>query len=293
MQSAIQTRAMLVTLKISQWSARKYDRKISAEVASKHNAGANAGRYTKNLLPQDSKAFNNLGTLLGELRGKHYAQTLAWSDEGWRLLPYGNHAAYSAMIRDFRSKIEEAKRVLGNEYPALRAQAKVALNGMFRDEDYPSVEDLLKKYTIKVDFAPIPDGNDYRVQLDAQTLAEIARDTDDRVQKAVAAAQTDAVDRLREVVGKMTERLSQPDAIFRDSLIENAREVCDVLTRINVTEDADLEAMRQRVEDLARVSPDTLRTLPHVRKNTAAEADRILAEMSAIFGTPQAEVAHA
>jgi hypothetical protein len=164
---------------------------------------------------------------------------------------------------------------------------------MFRDEEYPSVEDLLKKYTIKVDFAPIPDGNDYRVQLDAQTLAEIARDTDDRVQKAVAAAQTDAVDRLREVVGKMVERLSQPDAIFRDSLIENAREVCDVLTRINVTEDADLEAMRQRVEDLARVSPDTLRTLPHVRKNTAAEADRILAEMSAIFGTPQAEVAHA
>ena len=51
--------AMLVSLRISAWSGRLYDRKASNHVAVHHEASASAGRYNKCLLPK------------GRLRGAH------------------------------------------------------------------------------------------------------------------------------------------------------------------------------------------------------------------------------
>jgi len=50
---------------------------------------------------------------------------------------------------------------------------------------------------------------------------------------------------------------------------------------------ARLEELRQRVEQLAQVSPEALRTLPFQRATTAKEADAILADMMAVFGEVQ------
>ncbi len=42
--------AMLVQLSISQWTARKLDKKVSAEVADAKRAAKGAGNYNKKLL---------------------------------------------------------------------------------------------------------------------------------------------------------------------------------------------------------------------------------------------------
>ena len=42
---ALASRAMLMSLKISQWSARRLDREITDEVNSSHGAAADAGRH--------------------------------------------------------------------------------------------------------------------------------------------------------------------------------------------------------------------------------------------------------
>ncbi len=83
---------------------------------------------------------------------------------------------------------------------------------------------------------------------------------------------------------KIAERLAQPDAIFRDTLIGNADEVCDVLQRLNVTNDPDLESMRVRVKkELTRYTPDTLRDVPSHRQQTADRAADILKTMEGFF----------
>jgi hypothetical protein len=43
---------MLCSLSISLWSARKQDPEASEEIAQRHGAQANAGRYHKVLLPK-------------------------------------------------------------------------------------------------------------------------------------------------------------------------------------------------------------------------------------------------
>jgi hypothetical protein len=282
--TGIHSRALLVWLRISTWSARKYDKKISAEVNQRHNASNDASRVNKLLLPGDASAYKALVASAGAIRLQHYSNTLAWSDEGWRLLPTANYADYTKWLRDRQREFNAAVDDFAADYPALRAQAARLLNGMYRAEDYPDVQDLRSRFALTVEYAPVPAAGDIRVDLGADQIALIESAIGARTDRAVQDAMRDAWSRLHDVVAKIAERLSQPDAIFRDSLISNAEQVCDVLQRLNVTDDPNLEAMRVRVRrELTRFSPDTLRDVPSHRQATADRASDILKAMSGLL----------
>ena len=280
--SDMHTRAMLVSLRISAWSARKYDRKVSQDTATAHGTTLDAGRYNKHLLPGDCPAYKSLVSHLANLRVSHYAQSLAWSDDGWRLLPVKNYQAYTDMLR---KGFHEADSLLADfcaDYPTMRIEAQRILNGMYQDTDYPS--DIRSRYGWSVEYAPVPQGTDFRVTLAAGEVQAIAARTEERVKQAFADAQKDAIQRLAECLGRIHERLAQPDAIFRDSLIVNARDLCDILTRLNVADDPQLETLRRKTEVLAASEPQTLRDNPDVRIDTAAQAQSILDAMQATYG---------
>jgi len=288
-QSSIHSRALLVWLTISTWSARKYDRKVSDEVNRQHNASSDAGRYNKFLLPGDAASYKTLVTLAGSIRAQHYADTLAWSDEGWRLLPTANYLQYTATFRKRAQEFQNALDEFVADYPLLRDRARVKLNGLFRDEDYPSAQDIRQRFALNVEYAPVPADGDLRVDLSSDQIGEIETAISNRVERAVGIAVQDSWQRLYTVVGKISERLNTPDAIFRDSLIENAADLCDTLKRLNVTDDPDLEAMRVRVlRDLTRVSPETLRENKSARDKVAKSADQIMAAMASFYVPDQA-----
>jgi hypothetical protein len=281
----LHTRAMLVSLRISAWSARKYDRKVSQETATLHNTTLDAGRYNKCLLPGDAPAYKALVSHITNLRVLNYAQTLPWSDDGWRMLPVKNYQAYTDTIRQGFHTADSLLSEFISEYPSYRLEAQRVLNGMFQDSDYPT--NIRDRYEWTVEYAPVPQGTDFRVTLAQSEIDTIAARTEARVSQAFTAAMTGkdgAVDRLRKVVSAIVEKCSSPDAIFRDTLIGNARELCDVLTRLNVTEDPQLEALRRQTELLATTEPQTLRDVPEVRADVAKQAQSILDSMTATYG---------
>lgn len=273
---------MLVSLRISAWSARKYDRKVSQETATAHNTTLEAGRYNKHLLPGDAPAYKSLVSHLANLRVSHYAQTLAWSDDGWRLLPIKNYQEYTDLVR---KGFHEADTLLNSfcaDYPSMRIEAQRILNGMYQDTDYPS--DIRSKYSWGIEYAPVPCGTDFRVTLAAGEIEAIAARTEERVKQAFSDAQADAVKRLAECLARIHERLALPDAIFRDSLIGNARELCDILTRLNLADDPQLETLRRQTELLAASEPQTIRDNHDVRVDVASQAQSILDAMQATYG---------
>ena len=280
--SDMHTRAMLVSLRISAWSARKYDRKVSQETAAAHNTTLDAGRYNKCLLPGDAPAYKSLTGHLADLRVKHYAQTLAWSDDGWRLLPVKNYQAYTDMVRAGFHTADSLLSDFVSDYPTMRIEAQRILNGMYQDTDYPS--DIAGRYSWGVEYAPVPCGTDFRVTLAQEELTIIAARTEERVKQAFSEAQSDAVQRLYDTVSKIQAKLADPSGIFRDTLIGNARELCDVLTRLNLADDPKLEALRRQTELLATTEPATLRDNPDVRVNVASEAQSILDAMVSTYG---------
>lgn len=280
----IHSRALLVWLTISTWSARKYDKKISNETNARLQASSNAGRYNKCLLPGDHPSYKVLTQLMGSIRLQHYDHTLAWSDEGWRLLPTANYMEYTKWYRAQQLAVQTALAAFLVDYPSMRSDAAVLLGGAYRSEDYPSSQDLRAKFAIEAKYSPLPAVGDVRVDLAADQIASIEQQIQATTQDAIGLAMKDAWQRLYDVVSKISERLNTPDAIFRDTLITNARELCASLKRLNVTNDTDLESMRVRVlEELTTFEPDVLRDTPRVRRNVGAEADKIMSAMSGLF----------
>jgi hypothetical protein len=153
---------------------------------------------------------------------------------------------------------------------------------MYQETDYPS--DIRSRYSWGVEYNPVPVGTDFRVTLAAGEIEAIAARTEERVKQAFSDAQRDAVSRLADCLSRIHERLAQPDAIFRDSLIGNARELCEVLTRLNLADDSQLEALRRRTELLASTEPQTLRDVPEVRADVAQQAQSILDAMTSTYG---------
>ena len=99
MENGITSKAMLVTLSISCWNARKFDRKITREVAERHKTTEKIGRYNKNLLPVEADLYLAISTAGWKARQVHYRETLPWSDEGSRILLGSNYFHYTESFR--------------------------------------------------------------------------------------------------------------------------------------------------------------------------------------------------
>lgn len=287
MSSSLSQRAMLVRLSISQWTARKYDRTASQVVASQYNTETNVGRYNKALVPE--RAVRAISQAAHALRRYHYANTLPWNDDHYRLLPSANYTNYTQEFRQLKANFDNpVHKFIQNDYPILVNNAPSRLNGMFDPKDFPSQVDLATMYNVDVIVTPLPDADDFRVSLGDNDVEAIKKDIEARTEQAQAGAMSDLWKRLYSAVQNMAERLSDKDNIFRDSLVQNITDLCTLLPRLNVMNDPQLEFMREQIEQkLCVYTPKDLRTDQFQRGQAAADASDILASMSGYMGATQ------
>lgn len=270
---SIQDKAMLVTLSVSCWTARKQDKKVTAEVEKAHSAH-DAGRYNKLLV--DKQYLDPLNSYAGTIRSYHYKMTMPWMDNGARLLPSKLFLPYSAEIR--RHTVEYGKLVdkFLQEYPTLVHLARQRLGTMYDPDDYPSVQELQTKFGVETDITPVPSGSDFRVDLSDGERQRISEDITRKVAEREAAATSDAWRRVREVVGLVGIRLGADKAVIRDSLIENVRDLAELLPGMNVRNDPLMEKVCQQIIANLLVPPVQLRASISLRRKTAMHAQKIL-----------------
>jgi hypothetical protein len=278
--STLQDRAMLTVLTISQWTNRKHDKIVSAEVEVSH-AAKDAGRYNKQLI--NKAALDPISKIAGAARDYHYKVTLPWGNNGERLLPAALFLDYAENMRMYKDTFAQRAREFVGIYPDLVRDARTRLGSMYNALDYPAASDIADKFDIATSFTPVPSANDFRVDLSEEYVDKIKSE----ITSAVEERQRDAVkhcwDRVRDVVGKIHERLEDKDKTFRDSLIENARELVSILPALNITGDPELISIEADVKTLL-VHPDVLRNNPVTRSETAVRAAEIMKRMEAFRG---------
>lgn len=275
-------RALLVQLSISQWTARKYDKKATRQVADANGTTMDAGRYNKALLPMND-LLDNIHKKTTYIRQKFYDNTLPWGIEGTMMLPTANYLAFMSDFRKERGEWNVLVDTFVQNYDGLVSSAQRILGSLYDPADYPSSIDIRQKFHMDMAVFPVP-STDFRVSIGSDELTRIQQDVERRVQEAQSKAMTEVWQRLHDRVKHMAEKLADPKAIFRDSMIENAREICALLPRLNFSDDPNLEAMRQQVEASLLRHPDALRNDPDLRRDTAAEAKKIMDAMSVFMG---------
>lgn len=276
-------KAMLAKLSISQWSARKHDKGATKEVISNHGAQDGTGKFSKVLI--EKNAIKAIQTASNSARTFHYENTLPWNDSGFRILPSKNFQRYSEGMRSLKGDFESAVSDFLKDYSWYRQSAQYQLGSLFNSSDYPDDSKISGKFNFDTEINPLPDANDFRVSLQSNDVDRIKRDIENKVNANVNLAVNDLWQRLFDAVNHMAAKLADKDAIFRNSLINNLCELCDLLPALNITDDPKIEEMRREIESrLCSFEPDQLRENEIERQKAATEADAIAQIMAGYMG---------
>ena len=276
---SLDTKAVLVQLNISQWTARKYDKRVTQEVSDKHNTVGDVGRYNKALLP-DNDLLKRIQKKATAIRTEYYANTLGWGvTDGIQLLPSANYMDFMEQFREHRAEWQVLVDEFISQYMQLKDNAERTLGDMYNESDYPEEHELRSKFAMDMTVLPVP-SDDFRVEIGSDEMERIADEVRSQVEGAYQSSIKEIWQRLYDKVEAMNKKLSDPKAVFRNTLTENLSDVCDLLTRMNINDDPDLESIRQQVDsELTRNHPDALRNDPIKRREVADKSKDIMSKM--------------
>jgi hypothetical protein len=253
---------------------------LTDEVCRSKSANRGAARVNKNLV-EGSSELQAVAKCYGAIRQFVYEQTLPWADTGARILPVSNYFQFSQGMSGLRRAAEAAVEVFVEAYPDIIERARVALNGMFDQGDYLPQGQIRRLFSCSVDFRPMPEAADFRVSLSDDEDKRIRGEIEGQLKGALTDAMADLWRRLREAVDHLAVKLGEPGAIFRDSLVGNVRELVDLIPRLNLAGDVDLEAVAAEVKDkLTSLDPEVLRNSEIDRAMTARAAQDIIRKMA-------------
>jgi hypothetical protein len=280
----IDTCAMLVEFNASVWTARKLDKTTTNEVVASKNAGAkDAARVNKHLLAGRTE-LDIIQQAVGRARQFVYDNTAPWSDSGLRLLPTVNFMKFTERMNDFEEEMEALVKAFVVIYPTLITAQALALGDMFKRDDYPTANEMMTKFSFRVNYMPVPSSGDFRVDVGNQAQAELKARLESLTQERIDSAMADVRERLSTHLKRMSDRLTT-DYIggeakqrrFHDTLVDGALELCDLTKALNVTNDLALETARSQLEQLlVGVTPTDLRKNEAIRQDVKRNVDAIL-----------------
>ena len=286
-------KAVLVAVNISQWTARKLDKKVTDETNQRHNATKDAGRYNKLLI--EKRHLEELQGLVSKARSLHYKMTRPWADEGPRILANVLFSKFSDEFRTLKREFAIAADRFADAYPSFIEERERSLNGLFNASDYPAASEIRSKFNLDLTVLPFPDADDFRSDLDDDTVEEIRTQLRSTSASVVDNAMKHTAQQIIDTVGRMATKLAEykasggkgdpAEGVFRDSLVENVRELAELLPAFNLTEDPNLDAITTRIQkELCAEDAKELRENDVVRAGVQKSADEIVAAVSHLFG---------
>lgn len=296
----LQDKAMLASLSISQWSAKKHDKKISADVAKQHLVtDPKMGRYNKQLIAK--AALDKIGNIAGAARADLYNLSLPWKDDGSRILTSKGYFKLAECMRKRSDEFLEAKADFVQEYPDYVKEAKAIWNGAFNPADYPSQSEISNKFRFAFHVFPLPAADDFRVKFSDEESQKIKDQIEQTMQQTVQDAMQSVWERMRKVVAHMATSLKEYHVTagrdvqtrtgktrtvkiennFHDTVVTNIEDLLDIIPALNLTDDPNVTRFASEMRKLCRYDGRTLKDTDHTRALIADQASDILKKMAA------------
>lgn len=279
-QSSLSSRALLVSVNISQWVGRKLDKRATETANNAHHAESTAGNYTKKLLPAAIE-LEQVATIASQARKYYYEQTLPWMSDGTRIISGKNYLNFQSEMRVIRAKFDSAVKNFVLAYPTLKKEAEKKLGDLFNSQEYPNEYDITNRFNIEVNFLPMPDSKDFRVAVAESEKKEFER----KIKEIESVAMREASQRLLDVIKSATERLNDPKAIFRDSMLSNISDMAELIPVLNISDDSQLSQISLDAKALIdSLDAKTVRTNSGEREKTRLALSEIESRMGAFMG---------
>lgn len=289
--SKIQENAILVKVQIKKWSNTKRDANLSDELATAKAAKSELLRVNKTLI--DSPQVKALSKIGGQITNNILRRLCVPWDDGVHLLKVELIDKFEEELRKKRDYWDELVRELGDEYESQVRRARIALGDAFDESDYPSRDDVMSRYSITVEYRPLPEGNDIRVNLPQHKLEQLRSDVESqvtsRVEQAMETVHERVVDTLQSLIEGL-ERHGQKGADakraskFSDNTVNKISELADILPALNITGDPKLtSASNDLLTKLRDLDADELRSDEAKRQSTAETAKSIVSNLTGFY----------
>lgn len=289
--AALSTRAMIVTLSISNWSGRRYDAGASDEINQAKNASKDASRVNKMLL--SASALQGIWKVVSSARSEFVERTLPWMDNGSRIMAADGFIEHTRWFQKIKTDFETQVAMFMGTYPTYLSEASTRLGQLYKAEDYPNVAELQSRFGMAMRVMPVPSSEDFRVDISEDQADVIRSQIEHDLGEATRSAVGDVYRRIHEKLEVMNEKLTnykpamrkgqKSEGIFRDSLVENMRDLVSLMPSLNITGDPELFRLANELKDVTAYDADRLRNNSRLRESTAARAKEIMDTMSDLY----------
>ena len=280
---SISSSAVLVELNISVWPASKIDREITEQVNSNAMAVRDASQTKKNLFA-GTGIRKDIEKFASRVRLYHNQHTLPWADKGERMLPTALFMEYKQTMNAYEQQFDMMCNNFFAEYPRLVSEAPANLGAMYKASDYPELDEVKQKFGFKRSVNPLPESGDFRLDIPANDLEEMRSEFESKFSERLADAMRAPWERLHKMLTDMSDKLKDngdEKKRYHDSLISNPLELCELLTKLNVTNDPKLEEARKSLErTMLGVSIEAIKEDSHEREQLKNKVDAILDKFS-------------
>lgn len=279
---SISSSAVLAELNISIWTANKLDKGATDSVLASNSASSGSAQVRKNLMAGTNKR-KKIADYGARARLYHNQTTLPWSDKGSRLLPTSLFMEYKQNMNTIERNMNAMIQDFFDSYDDLVLDAKLHLGSLFNANDYPSIDSLKDKFGFKLVFSPLPESNDFRLDIPQMDMQELASKYESAFNDRLNDAMRENWDKLHKTLTHLSEKLTENEEDteskkrYHDSLITNATELCGLLTHLNITKDPKLEEARRSLElTMLGVDIEDIKEHADVRSNVKNKVDEIL-----------------
>ena len=294
-----------ITLKA--YGGVKRDHKEAKRIQEAHGATRSVGHFDVYLIGKEALA--EIKQIDGEIRNRHYALTLPWSDTS-RVIPIAQFEKWAGEMRDFKTRRHAAVVKFVNNWPQLIEQAKQELNGKFNAANYPPANEVAAKFVFEVDYFAVRRGQ----HLQGSRLGNLfAKELETRCTAIEDAAKKKVVDAFAELKTRITDKLEhfsdrmhtygdapnpeygkKPRAketikvgVFRASTIEGLRDLVDMAKGLNFYDDPVINEVLAGIKKnltgtgSAQDYSDKLKEDDGLRAQVAQKTDALIDKMSA------------
>ena len=281
--------AILIDFSVSQWTGRKLDKRASEEVEVSNSASLGVANVHKRIMGKCPE-LDAIHKFVGNLRNSHYSMTLPWSDQGLRIVTTMGLEKYTKAMTERQQQFEKLVGKFIQVYATRIDEAKTTLGNLFVSDDYPSIEIMQSKFGWRLNFMPIQESGDFRVDI-GNWQAEILKEQYTKYYDTqYTNAMNDLWDRLYKPLARMSERLDYPEdadkdtkKVFTKTLVSNVTEVLDLLKAFNVNDDRDMEMAHKKLRHaLNGITPEALREDDHLRLDTKRSVDEVIKTLPTI-----------
>ncbi len=281
--------AILIDFSVSQWTGRKLDKRASEEVEVSNSASLGVANVHKRIMGKCSE-LDAIHKFVGNLRNSHYSMTLPWSDQGLRIVTTMGLEKYTKAMTEKQQQFEKLVDKFMRVYATRIGEAETTLGNLFERDDYPSLEMMQSKFGWRLNFIPIQESGDFRVDIGNEQAEVLKEQYTKYYDTQYTNAMKDLWDRLYKPLSRMSERLDYPEdadrdtkKVFTKTLVSNVTELLDLLKAFNVNDDRDMEMAHKKLRHaLNGITPEALREDDHLRLDTKRSVDEVIKTLPTI-----------